>query len=371
MNLFFSLISVFFLFILEKFLYEKYWDRHLSININFSSDTAYEGDELYLEETILNQKLLPLPILKIKFKTSKYLIFEDLENVKISDNLYRNDITPIFMYQKLTRTLPFNCSHRGYYTLDRADILSSDIFISVENIKILEFTNELYVYPKQITNPEFDTYSQCILGSIITNKKITEDPFEFKGIREYQTYDTMKTINWKATAKTSELKVNTYDFTCSQQISIIINLESYLYFKKEDIEEESIRLAASLANLFISRKIPTSLITNGYDTITKELVSVPSGSGNMHMSAVNKKLARLDTNIPFSNFTNILDNYFLNRSSNDFLIIISANASEQIQNILLNNYHNSQKYVWIIPQFENAKYQINSRLSSNVISHYV
>jgi uncharacterized protein (DUF58 family) len=62
-------------------------------------------------------------------------------------------------------------------------------------------------------------------GVMQTKRQFLEDPFEYRGMREYQPYDDMKSINWKATAKTGDFKVNLHDFTTVRSVRIFLNLE--------------------------------------------------------------------------------------------------------------------------------------------------
>ena len=72
----------------------------------------------------------------------------------------------------------------------------------------------------------------------------------------------MKSVNWKAFARTGELKVNLYEDTASQEVCILLNLENHGYVNHYDILEENIRLAATLSDMFIAKGIPVSLQTN-------------------------------------------------------------------------------------------------------------
>jgi len=119
-----AIIGALLLFLLQKYLYSQFWNKNLTLDLSFSDERAIEGEEMILFETVTNKKLLPLPILKVRFMTSKYLSFIDTTNSIVTDNYYRNDLLSIMMYQKLTRSLSFLCTHRGYYTINCLDVVS-------------------------------------------------------------------------------------------------------------------------------------------------------------------------------------------------------------------------------------------------------
>jgi len=345
-----ALLSAVLIYLIQRCLYRYYWDRKLSIELKFSTSHCMEGEDAYLTQTIVNQKLLPIPILRIKFQTSRNLVFYDNSSSHLSDNNYRNDLVSLVMYQKLTRNLKFLCSRRGYYTINQCDIVCSDLFITDSMVTNLPLDISLYVYPRYIDQVYINPTFHKILGNVLTKRFINEDPFEFAGIRQYQIYDSLKSINWNASAKTGELKVNVHDTTSSQQVKILLNLESQTIWVYDDLLEESIRLAASLANLLIKQGIPTGISSNGRDLITKETLSIPPGSGNNHMTSICEGLSRLDTSLPAKPFVSFSEQLIKEKNENDYFIIISFYQKEDLQNLLKTAFYKKQDYYhWIIP----------------------
>jgi len=351
------------IFMLQKFLYKNLWDKKLSIDLKFSATHCMEGEDAYLTQTIINQKFLPLPILRLKFQASRHLIFYDSTNSQVSDNYYRNDLISLVMYQKLTRNLKFLCSRRGFYTINQCNVVCSDLFINDSMVKNIPVNLSLYVYPKYIDNVYINPTFHKILGNVLTKRFINEDPFEFAGIRQYQIYDTLKSINWSASAKTGELKVNVHDTTSSQQVKILLNLESPTIWIFDDLLEESIRLAASLANLLINQGIPTGIYSNGRDLITKDTLTIPPGSGNNHMTSICKGLARIDTSLPAQPFVPFCEQLIKIKNENDYFIFVSFYQKEDLQNLLKTTFYKKHdSYHWIIP--------INKELTLTVDSSF-
>ena len=150
-----ALFGAFLLFLLQTFIYRRFWSHNLLASLNFSRKNAIEGEEVVLHETIINRKLLPLPFLKVKFIASKYFNFSDSNNDSITDNYYRSDLLPIMMYQKLTRSLPFICTHRGYYSINNMDLVCSDMFLANNYVDNSFINIDLYVYPKTLDTDIF------------------------------------------------------------------------------------------------------------------------------------------------------------------------------------------------------------------------
>ena len=101
------------------------------------------------------------------------------------------------------------------------------------------------------------------MGAVEKNTYLNPDIFEFRGIREYDTHDTMNMINWKASARTGQLMVNQYKETMCQSVCILANVEPEGMLKQELLSETTISMASGLAQYLISQKINVSLISNG------------------------------------------------------------------------------------------------------------
>ncbi len=363
-----AIFGAFLIYILERFLYRRFWNRNLEVEITLSEQRAVEGEQLILYETVRNQKLLPIPVLKVKFTTSRYLSFLDLRDTEVTDHNYRNDMISVMMYQKLTRSLPFLCSKRGYYTIDKLVLVCSDLMLDTELVTNQDLNVNLIVYPKPVDHTKMDLPFRSMLGTVLTKRFINEDPFEFKTIREYQPYDTMNKINWKASAKTGSLMTNIYDHTASQQIKILLNIESETLLHYEELEEESIRLAASFAERFIKLGIPTSIYTNGRDCVTRELLKVPAGSGNNHLRTINEALARIDTSLSIPIFTAALWEELNNITSDDYILLISSYQKKDLLEQLQRLNRNKVDFSWIIPVNNEVKLTVAGELTSHILA---
>lgn len=363
-----AIIGAYLIYILERFLYRRFWNHNLKVTITLSDLCAVEGEQLILYETVRNQKLLPIPVLKIKFMTSRYLSFLDLRDTEVTDRTYRNDLISVMMYQKLTRSLPFLCTKRGFYTIDKLVLVCSGLLLDRELVAEHDLNVSLYVYPKLIDYSKIEIPFRSMLGTVLTKRFTNEDPFEFKSIREYQIYDTINKINWKASAKTGSLMVNVYDHTASQQVKILVNLESETLLRYEELEEESIRLAVTFAERFIGQGIPTSVYTNGKDCITRELLKVPAGSGSNHLRTINETLARIDTSLPIPIFTEVLCEELNNIGSDDYILLISSYQRKDLTEQLLRLVRNKVDFFWIVPVNQEVMLTVPEEFKSHVLS---
>ena len=366
MSLIGIILGAFLLFYLQDRLYCRFWDKNLSVSLEFSRKAAVEGEECELCERVENRKLLPLPALKVKFQVSRELQFEDEEGVSsVTDQYYRNDVLSVRPFMRHVRRLRFRCKKRGYYWINGLDVVAGTLFLSGELPRSLESETRLYVYPRLWRSPEFSRLLQRLNGEILSRRHMLEDPFEFRGIREYSPWDTMRDINWKATARTGDLKVNMKNYTAQKAVRIFVNLEDGAVMRHEELLEASIRMAAGAAADFLAQGIRTSVYTNGPDIVTGELVGMEAASASWHMETINRGLARLDLSKRAPSFVRSLKEAALGQNEAAgtlFTVFISSDAQEDFQELLEECVRQGTDFCWICPIMEHGEEKIRKAL---------
>lgn len=345
---------------------EKYWDRNLTVIVRCNRDYAYEGDELKLVEEIVNQKYLILPALKVKFTTSKYWDFHE-ENGTTTDQYYRNDVFSVGMNEKLQRVLPFTCRKRGYYVLGNVDIFVSDYFYTREFIRRQKGEQWVYVFPKRVYTPQVEEAFQKIMGNVAAKKRCYEDPFLFAGIRDYQSYDTMRQINWKASAKTGALKVNRLEHTAELSVHIVVFFERENVVRDKAMEEQIIRLAASLAERLLAKQVPVSLRCNGLDVESGKEIVIGAGSGENHMRCVDEGLARINLEEGGSNMEGaaaFLDKAIEGQALN---VLLSTDQTAVFQETLLQKMQEEISFLWLLPHYATEPVNVRAELTEQLV----
>ncbi len=343
-----GLIS-FFLLVFQKFVYEKLWYRHLSVHIGFAQDHIFEGEQGELKERIENRKWLPLAMLKVKFKTDKRLHFDNHKGSRTTDQYYRNDVFRIGGGEKVTRTLKFIGVRRGYYTINEIDLVASDLFFLDQMISEQQISAEIYVYPRPYDSNKLYQSLIQLNGEILSKRHLLEDPFEYRGIREYQPYDDMRRINWKATAKTGALKVNEKNYTSLKNVRIFFNIQDDNILKKEDCVEISLRIVASLCAFFLRQGIQVSCYGNGVDIVTHQPVSIGSKGGQGQMDAIYRALARVDIEQPAADFAKIYEEKLFCGDSGVFSCFVAPNQYDDFVNLLERYRDTRRPFIWFYP----------------------
>ncbi len=352
---------------LEFQIYRKCWDKNLLANAFFARNEVIAGEKAELTETIENGKALPLPMVKMKLQLSKKLLFADAENSKVSDFFNRTDIYNIGGRQKITRTIRFSCPERGYYDFNGVDVIGSDILLTKEFVKSTTSSSYMYVYPKPYDISLLDVVMQHINGEVLVKRNIYEDPFELRGIREYQTYDSMKNINWKASAKTDELMVNMHDYTAKRTIRFFLNVENPGLLKHDELSELCISILTSMIEYYAKAAVPMVVYANACDCLTGEPVYLSEGSGEAFMREANRKLARIDLRKTPESFVKLYSNQLLRADSNVYTIVLSPYMHEDFQNMLEEADSLGIGFLWVVPRYKESKMSVNDNLKAKTI----
>ena len=339
-------IIAFFLVVIQMLLYKKYWAKNLYVSVTFRQNAIYEGDEGEIIEVIENRKRLPLPMLKVKFQTSKNLGFLDEKGSKTTDQYYRNDIFQVGGGEKITRTLHFIGKKRGYYRINNIDLVASDLFFLNEDSQSQTTNQYMYVYPDIYKKEDLRLSLQKLNGEIIVKRHMLEDPFEYRGIREYQPFDDIRSVNWKATARTGELKVNQKNYTAMQTIRIFLNLDDESIWKKDNEMEKAIQMVMGIASFFLGQGIRVSCYTNSKDILTEEPIELQGLSGIGQLEVLGKSLARVDLAKTPHRFVSLYREKVLADSDSFYTFFVSVNDYTDFQTLLDECKTQGMDYHW-------------------------
>ena len=279
------------LFFLQSFLYDRLWGKGLEAKISFREEYATEDDTAVLTEVIVNNKLLPLPVVEIDFHMDKGLRFSGEANTAVSDRSYRRDVFALGVRQKITRTLEFQCAGRGYYRIDQAGLDVRNLLLTKKYVGSSPQDTDFYVLPRMVSTQRIQIPFSRIMGSVLSRKKVYDDPFEFAGLRDYSRGDPMKYINWKASAKTGDLLVNIHESTLSQKVAVGRDRYGLGVQQADVLNEEAMRIACTLCVRLLEAGVQVEAWSNGLDALTGKPMAVPEVSGAGSILALRKTFA--------------------------------------------------------------------------------
>lgn len=334
----FFLLGIILVGALWEIYYKYHWAAHVSVKLWFDTDAVYAEQETKLYEVIENRKRMPIPVLEVGFHTKKELDFADTDNTNVSDYIYKRDIFSVLGRQKITREIPVKCTKRGQYAVSDADITSFSLLYKKRYSEGIETSANIFVYPKMANVSDIVTICEHMIGTIQCTKRLYEDPFAFRSIRSYTINDPMKAINWKASAKTGQLMVNTFDSVQSPKAFICLDVEDSGILKSTDLVEESISIAATIIRKLLKQSIEAGFAYNGGNI---ETTIFPSNKKS-NLIYLERELAQYNAANEVKDFNVLLDKLFGSMfyekplNSDTIIIFITKNLNkplfEKIQN---------------------------------------
>lgn len=356
------ILGLLLLLLLWNAYYASHWCRNLAVSLNFVQEYVYAGEQAQMTEQIENHKKLMLPVLEVAFHMDRRLLFHDWENTSVSDFVYKRDIFALLGYQRITRKLTLDCTKRGYYRIGQAYMTSFSMLhrrrFSIE----CPTDTELYVYAARADVSDILVACERLMGNVQCAKRLYEDPFAFSSIREYTITDPMKTINWKASARTGDLMVNTFESTLTERVMIYLDMEDSGILKYEHLIEESVSVASSLAQRLIVRGMEVGICVNA-DTYDSQITFITPSSGKKQLNNIEQALARCKSDGKIVPFTTLLSPQFgfvpqlsppasSNIPEDDVMIFISKNADRN-QNAIESYVGKNMQAIWVVPFTKN------------------
>ncbi len=358
---------------LTLLVYDKYWKYGLNVSVAFAKRQIEEGQHVILQEKVENRKILPLLTLTVKFQMDREMQYVETENTNRTDMQYRNDCIPVMPYQRVTRSLELVGTARGFYSVDKINVVASDLFFQRRYIREYENQTWLYVYPARSRLKRLPEVFRRMYGEYLTNRLVQEDPFEFKGIRDYTPADPMRKVNWKSSAKTGSLKVNQFYDTAKYHLTIFLNVEQRGILKRWDLIEESIRMTRNFVEDFVKKGVPVMVISNGCDQLTHQEIFIGEGAGDGHISVCLKQLARLKISEDVREMAKVIREQKDKGRADSVTILISAEENEALAAAYQEYAKEAGGAGWMIPVHEDMRKDSREKMKTygNIHTEYL
>lgn len=326
------------LFVLQGQIFYRLGQKRLSYTRSFSETSCYQGDRIEMVEQIANRKALPLPWLRIESMLHAGMQFQAQTNLDISNGLFVQNHKSFFSllpYTQVTRRHQVTCTQRGVYRIHAVSLTCGDIFGFFNSSRRLQFDSELVVYPAPLAAEDLSIPSQSWQGDITVRRWIAPDPFMIAGAREYRSGDSLKDVNWKATARAGALQVHQHDYTADQRLLMLINIEDHerMWGTVQEMArvELAIRYAAGLAQYALAQGIETGFGINArLEDGPRQPVRTEPKSGADQLMVLYDTMARLviEPSLPFHTMLEAEADHA--EQTYDYLLM-SAFVSEQME----------------------------------------
>ncbi|MBQ9871657.1 MAG: DUF58 domain-containing protein [Eubacterium sp.] len=318
------------IYIIQERLYRKYWKKGLRTSLCFSKEFMECGEEAELIEEIENDKALPLPVFHFKFAVDRSLIFDDMENSVVTDYYHRNDVFTVMGHQKIKRTLTFRGYERGHFQVENVNVMVRDFFMARLFAMNRKEDTGIYVFPKKLDVKRLRSITRGRIGEMEARRSLIEDPLSFRGLRDYQSMDPYRSINWKQSARTGQWKVNLYDATQDAEVRILLNLDTDTMIRTDRLLEESISLVSTLARVYLGKKERVMVWSNGLTKDGEPLTEPGMGSELSHGITIDKYLTMIRKSEGKDAFLDYLEKEAKHASSSTLYLVVSPYYKEDM-----------------------------------------
>jgi uncharacterized protein (DUF58 family) len=281
------------------------------------ADHAFWGEVIPVKVKLTNMGRLPTPWIQAYETVATQLKHGQQLNQVVS--LGRQE-TAVFQYKIIAR-------RRGYYQIGPLRLTTGDLFGIQPELTAFLPAEHLTVYPRLTPLTQLGLPSRLPFGTVASHQRLFEDPARPMGVRSFRSGDSMRQINWKASAHNAahgqQLMVKTFQPAISLETAVLLNLHTldYQANSRLDVAEWAIEVAASLAAHLVEQRQGVGLICNGidplanashdFDETTGRLLrpkaseihaqpesfispAIPPRNGRLHLMKILERLARVE-----------------------------------------------------------------------------
>lgn len=297
-------ISVLIVFAVVSRIYTKHVFDSVEYSASLSATEVFEDEDIFLYEEIANNKLLPLPCVRVDTELPEGMrfrlhrreepappkkasgrrkgpitsrSFKDTKNseTSVSEEYLRGYVQSIFSlhsHRKITRRWRIACERRGTYSISGTRLIATDPLGLLTQSKRIEAPTgrraTVTVLPKPIELPKFFAATYHPSGELTAPRGLLSDPLRIAGSREYTPHDPMNKINWLSTAVHGKLMVNVEEYAEQNRFGIILNMQSRSHElnprtpSNPQAVELCISVCTSLFDMMSSGSVPVRLFVN-------------------------------------------------------------------------------------------------------------
>jgi len=317
------------------YLLSRWWVRRgvrwLRFRRILAAERAFWGERVPVEVKVWNAGPLPLPWLHLR------------ENLPL-------DLHGPGLVQRVISLLPrehqrihyeLHGRRRGYYAIGPLSCRAGDLFGVTETTWQEETTDHLVIYPKIVPLPDLALPSLFPFGTLPSQQRLFEDPTRVMGVRDYQSGDSPRHINWKSSAALGRLQVRQYQPAISIEAFIMLNLNAADYSQRGQLfaTELAIIVTASVANHLVERRQAVGLATNGTDPLaaSRLFLRLPPRKGQGHLMSCLDLLARVQTAHAdkMSSFAELMRQASLGLAWGSTLIVVTSKEDQALMPTLI------------------------------------
>jgi uncharacterized protein (DUF58 family) len=306
------------------------WARNLVRTVTFErtfTDRVFQDETVRVQLSVHNGSWLPLVWGRV----------HEAMPSGVSLRLFQQVIS-LAPRQKTELTYELVALKRGIYALGPLKMVTGDLMGFSPELTASLSSSDLIVYPRVVQLGELNLPSHSPLGTKKYRQPVFEDPSRPIGKREYQPGDSIRRLDWKASASSGKLQVRLFEPSIALEAGIFLDLNQDSYDAKRyfDAGELAISAAASLANWLVEQRQSVGLFSNGVDPYVKTGLAqpLPPRKGRAQLMRILENLARVQMTHA-SPMVPLLNQQRVNLAWGSTMILVSGGVEEKMFNALL------------------------------------
>ncbi len=225
------LLTIFLVVVLLVMVIAFVWSRlslrKVSVSTKALSCNVFSGEDIHFKLQITNDKVIPLPWVDVTY-------FDDVPRFIPDDAPLSHHLAWIMPRQSLVWEAVMRTTKRGIAFLDKVEATSGDGFGLGSETQDFPVSPApmLVVYPK-VVQVNAKVLADEITSMLPSDRGKIRDDSLFKGVRDYQSGDSTKNINWRVLARQGQLAVNLYQSLEPRLVTFILDLQSFTTWREE------------------------------------------------------------------------------------------------------------------------------------------
>jgi uncharacterized protein (DUF58 family) len=260
-----SLLKISFIYVVAYALFGVYllatlWTRRSLNDLRFRREyreRALIGDVVQVTLEVTNRGWLPAPWLRLHERLP----------IQLASPPFFQTLVSLQPREQRRFTYELRCWQRGWFQVGPLTVSLGDVFGISQRERQFAAGAHLTVYPKILALDELGFPSKSPFGHLRTRQPLYDDPSRVIGIREYQNGDSLRRINWKASASSGILQVKKLEpaMTLETILLVNVNLPEFERQHSYNAAETGLVVAASVVNHLAGLRQEIGLLTNGLD----------------------------------------------------------------------------------------------------------
>jgi uncharacterized protein (DUF58 family) len=204
-------------------------------------------------------------------------------------------VASLLPYQRLRRRMTVVCRHRGQHAFGPAELRSGSPLGTQEQRREVANGGSLLVYPKVFALSSPAVAARLPVADRRVRHSLSLDPNRVVGVRPYLRGDPVRHIDWRATARATDVLVRVHEPATTLSVAVFVDLVPPRHTRRSralDIIEFTVSVAASMVRHLVDLGVPTGVSVTG--TVDGWPVAVPPTSAPGALTTMLELLAKVN-----------------------------------------------------------------------------